>query len=390
MAEGQFHRTERIEQVDIIRGFAVIGIFLVNVPEMLGTGIGFVTQFAGSDALIRLLYDMFVQTKFYTIFAFLFGLSFYLFMQSAQRRGLGARRLMARRLLLLAMAGLAHGVLLWYGDILLPYAILGFILLLFYKRTAHTALVWGVCLLGLAAFIIVGATSLSVWLAPESLNETLFQALPDMKDRIDFLVNVAAVNYLVLGPEILGLFLLGYYSGAKGWFAGAGPSAGILARLQWTALAVSILLFIPMVNAYLSNAVYNPNYVYHFTYLSGKTMAVFYVCTLMRLIQSLGARRFGGLAALGRLAFTNYLTQTLITIFLVYVVWRQANEWPLWANLAYAVVLLLIQTAWSTLWLRRFRMGPFEWIWRAGTYLQWPALRRNRTDNRDEAASRSN
>jgi len=389
MAEREVYHQARIELVDIIRGFAVIGIFLVNVPEMLGTGYGFVSEYAGSDALIRLLYDMFVQTKFYTIFAFLFGLSFYLFMQSAERRGLGARKLMARRLLLLAVVGLAHGVLLWYGDILLPYALLGFILLLFHKRSPAATLAWGVSLVGMAALLIFGATWIAVALAPESLSDTLFLALPDMQDRIDFLLNVASVNYIVIGPEILGLFLLGYYAGQKGWFAGEGGiSRSLLARLQWMTLAASIALFIPMVNAYVSDDLYNPNYVYHYTYLSGKTMAVFYVCTLMRLYQTLGSRWFGGLAALGRMAFTNYLMQTLITIVLVYVVWRQANEWPLWANLLYAVAVLLNQIAWSKQWLRRFSMGPFEWLWRAGTYLQWPPMRTGRSTEGKRSANR--
>ncbi|MBP1155549.1 MULTISPECIES: DUF418 domain-containing protein [unclassified Paenibacillus] len=373
---------ERLREVDILRGFAVLGICLVNIPEMLGSGIAFVSDHTGTDAFVRLLYDMLVQTKFYTLFAFLFGLSFYLFMRSAERRGLAAKTLMTRRLLLLFLIGMIHGVVLWFGDVLHTYAILGFILMLFYKRKEKTMLIWSWSLLILSGLIIIASTLLAIVFVPEELSKPIFQTIPNLGERIDFLLTYSTMNLLLRGPEIMGLFLLGLYAGKKGWFEGKGLSKNILRRWQWISLLLTLLFFIPMVNHYMYSASYNPNYVYHYTYLSGKTMAVFYFCTLLRLIQSLGEQRLNGLAAVGRMAFTNYLTQSIITMLILYVVLRDASLWPLWACFIYSVLLLILQVGWSQVWLRRHGMGPLEWVWRAGTYWKRPTLREKQADSK--------
>ncbi|ALS22423.1 DUF418 domain-containing protein [Paenibacillus naphthalenovorans] len=366
---------ERLKEVDIVRGFAVLGICVVNIPEMLGNGVAFESEYTGSNALFRLLYDMFIQTKFYTLFAFLFGLSFYLFMRSAERRGFAAKKMMTRRLLLLLIVGIVHGVLIWFGDVLHVYAILGFILLLFYRRKEKTVLIWSLSLLVLSGLITVATTLLAILFVPDELSKPIFQTVPDLAQRIGFLLTYSTLNIFLKGPEIAGLFLLGLYAGKKGWFEGNGLSADRLKWMQWISLSLSILFFIPMVYYYVSGSIYNPNYVYHYTFLSGKSMAVFYFCTLMRLIRHPGEQRFKGLGAVGRMAFTNYLTQSVITMLILYVFLRQDGSWPLWICFIYSVLLFWLQAWWSRAWLRRYRMGPLEWAWRAGTYGYFPCLR---------------
>ncbi|GGG14024.1 DUF418 domain-containing protein [Paenibacillus abyssi] len=385
MNDLQMDHKERIREVDILRGFALLGICLVNVPEMFGKGLAFQSVFTGSDAFIRLLYDMFVQTKFYTLFAFLFGISFYLFMQSAERRGLSAKRAMSRRLLLLLLLviGVAHGVLFWFGDILHTYAILGFFLLLFYKRTGKAILIWSLSLLSFSVLIVVTSSLLALMVAPEALNEPIFHGIPEWEERAGYLLNYSSLNLLWIGPEILGLFLLGLYAGKRGWFTSKGLSDTILRRLQWGSIFLSILLFIPMVNQYLSGSEYYSRYVYHYTFLTGKTMAIFYLCTLLRLIRVFGALRFNSFAACGQMAYTNYLTQTLITMLLFNLVWHDAGSWPLWANLNYALLLFMLQAGWSLLWLRHYNLGPLEWAWRTVTYLQLPPLRKKAAVSQD-------
>lgn len=373
---------ERLREVDILRGFAVLGICLVNIPEMLGNGVAFVSDHTGSDAFVRLLYDMLVQTKFYTLFAFLFGLSFYLFMRSAERRGLAAKTLMTRRLLLLLLIGIIHGVVIWFGDVLHTYAILGFILMMFYKRKEKTVLIWSWSLLVLSGLLIISSTLLAIVLVPEELSNSIFQTIPDMGERINFLLTYSTMNLLLRGPEIMGLFLLGLYAGKKGWFEGEVFSKDSLKRWQRISLLLSILFFIPMVNHYLSNAAYNPNYVYHYTYLSGKSLAIFYLCTLLRLIQAQGEPKFKGFAAVGRMALTNYLTQSMITMLILYVVLRNAGLWPLWTCFIYSVLLFMLQASWSQVWLRRHGIGPLEWVWRVGTYGKRPSLREQQSDSK--------
>ena len=99
----------------------------------------------GLDSYIRLFYDMFIQTKFYTIFSFLFGLGFYIFMNRAEAKTDRPKTLFVRRLLILLLFGFLHYVLLWDGDILHSYAIAGFFLLLFYKREPTYYFNMGIC-----------------------------------------------------------------------------------------------------------------------------------------------------------------------------------------------------------------------------------------------------
>ncbi|MDQ0252770.1 putative membrane protein YeiB [Evansella vedderi] len=97
-------------------------------------------QLTGSDLWIKILMDVLVENKFFSIFSFLFGLGFYIFMDRAEKRGDSYYSLYIRRLLTLALFGALHLVLLWYGDILLTYALAGFLLILFYKRKSKTIL----------------------------------------------------------------------------------------------------------------------------------------------------------------------------------------------------------------------------------------------------------
>ena len=129
---------ERIHSIDIIRGIAVLGIFLVNWPIIAGIDSRDLSGvYEGLDSYIRLFYDMFIQTKFYTIFSFLFGLGFYIFMTRAEAKTDRPKTLFVRRLLILLLFGFLHYVLLWDGDILHSYAIAGFFLFLFYKKTSY-------------------------------------------------------------------------------------------------------------------------------------------------------------------------------------------------------------------------------------------------------------
>lgn len=356
----------------------MFGICLVNVPEMAGNGVYFRSGFEGSDALIRLLFDMFVQSKCYTIFAFLFGVSFHLFLQSADRAGRAPGPAAARRLGTLLAFGLAHAILLWFGDILVTYALLGFLLLPFIRRTDATVAGWAWSLLGVAVFIHV-TLGLLLLAVPESASSApvFASGIPGLAERVDLLLSDNAVNLTVYGPEVLGLFLLGLYAGRRGWFLPGAVPARRLARIQFAALAVGLTAAAPMAVEYANHPVhaFDPNYL--FVYVSGKALAVFYVATLMRLAGGSRAGRFRPLAAVGRMAFTHYLTQTILTMALVRAAGIEAGSLPLWATLLWSAGLLALQTIWSVWWLKRYRMGPFEWLWRMGTWLRVPALRRD-------------
>jgi uncharacterized protein len=334
-----------------------------------------------------MLFDMFVQSKFYTIFAFLFGVSFHLFLQSAERRGAKPGPAAARRLGALLAFGAMHGILLWFGDILLTYALLGFFLILFIRRTDTTLAGWAWSLIGVAVFIHVILGLLTLLVPVDMLPEPDYASgHPGLADRLEHLYGDALANLLVYGVEVLGLFLLGMYAGRRGWFAPGSASARI-ALIQWISLAVGLLAAIPLAIEYASEPVYYFELQYLYIFLSGKALAVFYVTTLMRLAGGSRAGRFKPLAAVGRMAFTNYLTQTIITLALVYALGIGVGELPLWATLLWSVALLALQTAWSVWWLKRFRMGPFEWVWRLCTWLRSPAMRRRSVSAADAGST---
>jgi uncharacterized protein len=367
---------ERIAGLDVIRGLAVLGILFVNIPEMLGNGAGFQYQYTDSDAFVRLIYDMLFQTKFYTIFAFLFGLGFYIFWRNATSKGLRPKLLFTRRLLILLLFGLIHAILLWYGDILHAYAVVGFLLLWFYNRSSKTLAIWSGGLLILFTVVITLATTVITLSSSELQDTTIFKEVPNWRERAAFLQSEGLANLLLLGFEILGLFLLGIYAGKKRWFEKGHLNTTLIRRVQWGAFILSVLLFIPMVSYYSSHAVYVPNHVYPYTHLTGKTLAVFYVCTLLRWVDRYGEQHFSGLAAVGRMSLSNYLLQTILTVLVMRQFWTNAADSPLWAGTVYAIVVVSLQIVLSRLWLRYYRMGPAEWLWRAGTYGGLPAFRR--------------
>lgn len=365
---------ERIQALDIIRGFAVLGIFLANVPDMIGNGHMFKSEHSGTDALVRFIYDLFIQMKFYTIFSFLFGLGFYIFMSRAESSGANAKKLFVRRLFILLAFGAAHILLLWPGDVLNTYALIGFLLLLFYRRQTNTLMIWALCLLGLYTMMALLSTAGSFFTGMDI--PTLFKTIPDWQERARFLLTSALPNAISLCFEVLPLFLLGIYAGKKGWFQNLTAHVSGIAKWQRISLIVSLVSFLPMALYYFTHEIYQSNDIMLFVYISSKSLAIFYICTLLRFILRFGAGRFTALAAVGRLALTNYISQTVITMLLLRFVYPDAAELPLWMGTVYAALVFTLQIIFSILWLRYFRMGPMEWLWRAGTYGKLSPIRK--------------
>ena len=142
---------ERVEVMDVLRGVALLGILLMNIEAFVGplmesiTGIN--SRFSGADRWMDAAIYVLVQGKFITLFSLLFGMGFAVMLERANATGASGTALYARRLLALLGIGLAHALLIWSGDILLTYALLGFVLLLFFRRTPVSRLPkWGIAL----------------------------------------------------------------------------------------------------------------------------------------------------------------------------------------------------------------------------------------------------
>jgi uncharacterized protein len=363
---------ERIQKLDIIRGFAILGIFLVNIPLMVGSS----DSFIGIDKYISMFYTLFIHTKFYTIFSFLFGLGFYIFISRAKEKGLGYNWLFVKRLLILFIFGAVHYIFFWYGDILHTYALIGVFLLFFYRCKLKTILIWAISLFTIAhTFVLAFFISMLEKKEPTStLQPNYFDEwLIHVQERASnlFSTNLLLLEFLRL-PEILALFLFGLYVGKKGLFYKIEEYRSSLRKWQIGSLVVGLLLSLPiLMNFFQSNSHEIKDY-FMWVILSSKPLAMFYILTLM-LAKGRWLNYFG---YVGQMALSNYITHTLVGVVLIAIFVKQPAYISLFVQVFIVLAVYITQIFVSKWWLKHYRFGPLEWLWRSGTYGQFQSLKR--------------
>lgn len=402
---------ERIAEMDVLRGFALLGILLMNVEfffrPLQGIYLGLDRSLQGADAVAAWLVMTFVQGKFYTLFSMLFGMGFAIQLERAAARGAGFGGAYSRRLLALLAFGLAHGLLIWAGDILVPYAVIGFVLLLFRKTPVSRLPKWAAALL-LVPMLLMSLFVAGVELASsnEVAREQIVRSQAESEAEILEMARTASEIYTggdfgeltaqrgldvlqqlqflpMFGITLLGLFLLGAWFvrsetitkasehlprfrrmlaiglGAGAPLAVAAMSLGYgegLLRISPRAFAASALMLVAAL-------------LLSFGYLAGVVL----------LVHRPGWRtRLAPLAAAGRMALTNYILQSVVMTAIAYswglgMFGRVPRAW----QIALAVAVWGANVALSVWWLRRFRFGPLEWLWRTITYLAPQPMRRS-------------
>ncbi|PEA55782.1 hypothetical protein CON64_03845 [Bacillus pseudomycoides] len=369
-------QNERIHSIDIIRGIAIFGIFLVNWPMLAGVDSrDLTTVYEGFDRYIRLFYDLFVQTKFYTIFSFLFGLGFYIFMKRAEEKTPRAKLLFIRRLLILFLFGFLHYVLLWDGDILHNYAIAGFVLLFFYKRQPKTLLIWALILLSIWELLVLLMNLAILFTPPETLGAFSAPVIPlldwslQVQDRFSVFYSEEISGSLIMLPETVGLFLLGLYAGKKEMFRRVNEIDTKLKKWQIITFFATLPTWGIIITYFTMNDLYVPFSMIAFITLSGKTLFIFYIFTLMRLLQHTKWQNiFRPFQYVGRMALTNYISQTIVTLFVFGLLFKANIVFPLWGGTLFCIGFYTIQIFISRWWLSYYQYGPLEYIWRLGTY----------------------
>ncbi|QPI67514.1 DUF418 domain-containing protein [Exiguobacterium sp. PBE] len=365
---GPIQTNERIILYDIIRGFALCGIFLVNIPSMLGSDwMSGRPDYYGSDLFVRTLFDLFVQTKFYTIFSLLFGIGFSIFLERSYARGESVSRYI-RRILILFLFGLAH-LAIWSGDILHTYAMWGLLLPLFYGLSNRAILTWAWSLL-IGGFLLFYVSSMYLELSLGfRFNGDPFPAVfnsgfgPWFDYRLDEEIFDMFQNSFFVGVEILSLFLFGLYIGRERKLL-----TWSIQGLTQTAIicTVTALPFFAVIiwHHYGSGAEYSATNSAA-VLVSGKLLATTYVCLFTIAVRK--GRTFAPLQALGRMALTNYLTHTLIIVLPV-IALGAYGALSLTEGLFLSIAILIAQSFFSMWWLKTHRYGPFEKLWRLGTY----------------------
>jgi uncharacterized protein len=387
---------QRIEILDMLRGFALLGIIFNNMQYLSGYAftpfdtLKQIINFQLNEDVYHFL-DIIITAKFYTLFSFLFATGFYIQLSKHTEDSTDFLKIYRKRLFILLVIGAVHS-LIWFGDILLSYAIIGFILILFRNVKSKNLLRWSICILLLPFLIDLALLSFFQTSATISVNNTtpiVHVSYPDMTPEVVintyqngsvadiFLLNFHNLVWKYMGyfPSgqyftLFGIFLLGYYLASIGFFTEKSKPIllliisliiGLLATFSARILGGSLYRWPPNV----------PNILFKFLLLTGQIfMCISYITFIYKIVQtSIGKRILKYLIPMGRMALTNYLFQTIIMIVIFYNYgFNLFGKIGLIPTIGIVMLILVLQIIFSNIWLRHFRFGPFEWLWRSLTY----------------------
>jgi uncharacterized protein len=400
---GPISSNERIEIIDVLRGLAICGILIGNMQWFSGYGMmppTLTAQTPFTDQVTHFLVHFFVEGKFYSIFSLLFGFGFALQIARAKERGDTKASLFKRRLFWLLVIGLLHAYLLWAGDILSIYAVMGFLLILFRQKTNESLLKWAFALMVVPVVTYIILYILFVAFAPPDAAASFDAAQMDRWNQnvstvgqssylqivSDFNLNYIVGRYMGLIvqmrlPKILAMFLLGFYAYRRGFFLDLSSHKPFIRRVLIYGIILGFIGNIAMAELAGNEAPFPPS-------LAGTAGVIGYavgvpalalgiialVATLWQ--KSAWHRPLAFLAPVGRMALTNYLMQTVICVIIFYGYgFGQFGKIGATKVTLIALANFLFQILVSTLWLKYFNYGPMEWIWRQLTYRQRLPLR---------------
>lgn len=341
-------RKERIVSLDIIRGIALFGILLINVPAfIIMMENSPQPDMSGINGIIHVLIETLIEKKFFSIFSFLFGVGFYIFVSRAEERGDRYYLRYVRRLLALLLFGIINALFIFWGDILHVYALFGFILIPFYKLKPKTIL------------LSTGLIALTHWVA-RIVCMTLFSATAKPYAWLDFMASDSLT--------IIIMFLLGLYAAKSGIIRNVSQYL----RAFKITRGITFVLFIAFSGVILWIAAKPETdttifYKKSFISLGTIPMTLFYLSTLFTLLENKALQNIlRPIGHVGQMAFTNYIGQALLgKVIISFMALEVISPLP---ALIISVVIYAIEVVISTIWLRNYKQGPLEWLWRRMTY----------------------
>lgn len=394
---------ERLQLIDALRGLAIFGILMVNMPLMYGPMSNVLLNLSTAESIPDLIAEaiikVFFEGKFYVLFSALFGFGFYIFLHKPSGTPEDNLRLFRRRLVFLFLFGMAHVSLLWAGDILVFYAAFGFILLAFRNSTERKQLRWaiGFALLPIVLGALLYGVVLMAGMSPESQEATqasleqgreqtyaLYQSAYEAYSSGSYTdtMRIRWQEYLALlpgvlffYPTVLAMFLLGFIAARR----------GLISHYQehipfWRkALRLGLFIGLPlsMLYAYAlhqappgdqTSGWYTLATTLHI--VGGSLLSLGYVAFMVLRYHG-GHRRFmeAYLAPVGRMALSNYISHSLITLLLFHGYGLGLfGKIAIWQGILLTLAIFTMQVFVSRWWLARYRFGPLEWLWRSLTY----------------------
>jgi uncharacterized protein len=367
---------ERILGLDVLRGFAMLGVLVAYCMWSLGTAPE--ESWSAFDKRLDEVVAFIVDGKFYTILAFLFGLGFSIQLGRASDDS-AAVEIYCRRLAILAGIGLIHALLLRNGDILLPYALTGFLLIPFRGASDRVLITTAFALL----LFTVGVRAFWTDLGLPSLDR------PQLEDASYLVENAAWVRYwystaLFTWPVNLMMFLFGLCAGRRQIIPKLAKKPRALLIIAGAGLVAGFGFYfarLAVLHAMAPSARANSLAWMMFTFHCWGLSSAYAALLLLALRTAPGQAALAPLAAVGRLALTNYLSQSGIIVPLC-LAFGWFDRFTPTSSLALAgAVFILVQLPFSIFWAQRFQFGPAEWMWRLLTYQRVPPLRLNRSSD---------
>ena len=397
--------TERIVAIDILRGFALLGILIMNIqgfamPAAAYSNPTVYGDLTGANRWVWTLSHIFADQKFMTIFSLLFGAGIVLMSEKLDARGQRAWGLHYRRTFWLLLIGLAHAYLLWSGDILVAYALCGFWVYWLRRLRPRWQMALGILVVSIPAFLWLGTGVSMQFIPPETVQELQADWRPaaatidaevaayrggwlaQMDARVPRSVEFQTVGLLFWGLwRAGGLMLMGMA------LFRSGVLTGKRARRFYIGMVIlGLAIGLPVVSVgVIQNFAHNWTMEFsqfglgaQANYWGSLFVSAAYIGLLMLFARSRALPWLQkSLAAVGRTALTNYLLQTILATAIFY-----GHGLGLFGSVervgqfGIVVAIWVVQLVVSPLWLRYYRFGPFEWLWRSLSYWRFQPMRR--------------
>lgn len=401
--------TQRIKSLDVLRGFAVLGILIMNIQSFSMIGAAYLNPTAYGDLTgvnwwVWLLSHIFTDQKFMTIFSILFGAGILLFTERIEASQRSPRSLHYRRIMWLLLIGAIHGYLFWQGDILFSYALCGLLVYLFRKLRPTRLFVIGLIVISVASllYLFFGWTikfwpresyemNLQWWQpSQDTVTKELTMLRGDFASQLAYRIPMTFMFQTMIfliwnGWRVGGLMLVGMALYKWGFL-----SAQRSGKMYVIAALIGYGIGIPVVACGVQHNIdagwtmdFSMFFGWQYNYWGSLFISAGHIAVVMLIMQSkLFQRMKNYLAAVGRTAFTNYLAQTFICTTIFY-----GHGFGLFGSVDRIHQLIIVAAIWlvqipiSVIWLKYFRFGPFEWLWRTLTYWKIQPMRPEPTGN---------
>lgn len=373
---------ERISSLDVLRGFSLLGIFLINMMSFESPILYYdpYQWWKDADQTLFKWIQILVQASFYPIFAMMFGYGLILLKTRTVKKGMSFRKISVRRLFVLLIIGIIHAFLIWSGDILINYAIFGLLLLLMLKWSGRLLLMVGGIIFLIPNLFFGLILMVSSILSPNDV--TMYSDIVSVTKSMETYVSGSYWEitvqrfldwYMVNGPaniffllfSILPLMMIGAGAAKLKWL----QKANVEKKKWFIILIISLLigLFLKSLPVLVDE---NLAYQYIQQSLGGPILSLAYVSLIILLMTNPFARRLlKPFAAAGRMSLTIYLTQSIVGTLIFYSYGLGLySKLTLGTSMLLAIIIFVIQVVLAEIWFLKFKYGPLEKVWRYLTY----------------------